>query len=174
MLVGTRTGLNALRLDSGKLSWQVASPSLTAPVASDDVAVVATGMGLSGLSLVNGAELWRVKCMPSAVPLVADDERVLCTQTNGEIVAVTWDGSVAFRVKGAAPTLTPMLLGDKLLYCSQQNSLQRIDLSDRNLESRWLASAWMGTITTPPLLADGIVYFATAEKGLICARQGKR
>ncbi len=173
VLIGTGEGLHALRADSGKLAWKTGI-TLSTPVANDDVAVAARPDGqLVGLSLVNGAELWSVKCEPSKAPLAADENRVYCTTTNGEIVAVSWDGEMQFRLKNAVPGLPPLLSGDKLLY-NTPAGLQKVDLSDKNAESRWLASAWLGTITSSPILADGVVYFATAEKGLICARQGKR
>ena len=66
-----------------------------------------------------------------------------------------------------------LLLGDKVLFCTR-DAFQKIDFSEKNAESRWLATAWLGALTTPPILSDGSVYFATAERGLICARQGKR
>ena len=72
------------------------------------------------------------------------------------------------------PEHSAMLFGEKLLYCGQQGSLQKVDLSEKHPEIRWLATAWLGAITSPPLLADGSIFFTTAEKGLICARPGKQ
>ena len=169
-------GVVAVDVMSGKISWKhlASSALVSGAVANEDVVAIAMADHLAGLSMANGAVLWTVPCAPSTAPLVVDDERVFCTQTNGEIAAVTWDGSVAFRVKGAQPAHAAMLFGDKLLFCNQKGELQKVELAEKHQESRWLATAWLGTITTPPLLADGVVYFATAEKGLICARQGKR
>lgn len=176
VLVATvRNGVVAVKAASGEIFWKQPEPlrAISGPVANEDMAVIVASNRLEGLSLVNGATLWTRPCLLSAAPLVADDERILCTQTNGEIMAIGWDGRELFRVKGAMPRFPAMLFGDNLLYCSQQGTLQKVDLSAQNPESRWLATAWLGAITTPPLLADGSIYFTTAEKGLVCARPGR-
>ena len=175
LVATTDNGVVAVTSRGGKLCWQQPTPRppLTGPIANADVAVFATVDSLVGLSLVNGARLWTLPCRPSAVPLVADETRILCTQTNGEIVVVTWNGKVAFSIKSAMPGLAGLLFGERILYCNQQGTLQTIALSELHPESRWLATAWLGTITTAPVMAEGGVYFTTAEKGLICARQGK-
>ena len=162
---------------SGTILWkQTGSPRipLSGPVANEDVAVFPTVDSLVGLSLVNGSALWTLPCGPSAAPLVADDERILCTQKNGGIAVVAWNGRINFSLHGAMPEHSAMLFGEKLLYCGQQGSLQKVDLSEKHPEIRWLATAWLGAITSPPLLADGSIFFTTAEKGLICARPGKQ
>ena len=168
-------GIVAVAGSNGRLLWKQPSPRIpiSGPIANDDVAVMATADSLVGISLANGSTLWTRSCLPSASPLVADDERILCTQTNGEIAVFAWNGMTVLDLKGAMPGQAAMLFGEKLLYCAQQGTLQKVDLSGQHLESRWLATAWLGSITTPPLLADGSLYFTTAEKGLICARLGK-
>ena len=175
LLVATRKdGVVALHAGSGKVLWTqpAPEPSVAAPIANDDVAVVATANGLVGLSLVNGGTLWRVACAPSGAPLAANDDRVFCPAADGEILVVDWNGREIVRLKNAVPGLPLLLCGDKLLYATSAG-LQRVDFGDKHVETRWLTSAW-GTPFAAPILSDGTVYFATAEKGLICARQGKR
>lgn len=175
VVVAAENTLLALAGGSGRIIWRqpVAKPLRTGPVANEDVAVIATTEHLEAHSLVNGATLWARPCHPAALPLAADDERILCAQTNGELVVYGWDGRLRATVKGAATGLAPLLVGDHLLYCSQLGTLQKIDLSGKVPDGRWLATAWLGPITAPLLLSDGSVYFTTAEKGLICARLGK-
>jgi len=176
LLVGSRKdGVVALDAGSGKVIWMQPSPQpcAGAPVVSDDIAVVATPKGLVGLSLVNGGTLWRVDCAPAGTPLMADDERVFCSTASGEILIVGWNGKVQSHPKNAVASLPLLLCGDKLVFFTA-GTLQQVDLSNKNVESRWMDTKWMGTVIAAPILSDGTIYFATAEKGLICARQGKR
>jgi outer membrane protein assembly factor BamB len=175
VLAATSGGVLALDVTTGRELWhsQDASAAVTGPAANDDITVVATAGGLSALSLVNGATLWTTNIAPSTAPLVVDDERVLCTTAGGEVVALGWDGKERFRLRNAAPGMPAMLLNDKLVFLTP-GELRKVELSEKNAESRWLDTSWLGTVTTPPILSDGKVYFATLEKGLICARQGKR
>ncbi|MEI6211126.1 MAG: PQQ-binding-like beta-propeller repeat protein [bacterium] len=175
IFASTRKGVVALRKATGAVIWRQPSHQLpiTGPVASEDLVVVGMANGISGLSMVNGGTLWTVKCTPAPVPLAVDAARVLGTTAQGEIVVAGWDGRELYRQPGAMTNQPPMLFGDKVLFCGP-DAMQLIDLSKTNAESRWLATAWLGAITAPPILSDGIVYFATAEKGMICARQGKR
>ena len=174
-LAAGENGFTAVDSRSGKVAWSKPLPKapVTGAAANDDVAVAATADGLVGVSLVNGSTLWSLACPPSAAQLVTDDDRIFYTSASNEVVVAGWDGKERFRLQNATPGMPPMLLGDKLLYLAQ-GALQKVELSEKNAESRWLATAWLGTLTTPPILSDGTVYFATAEKGLICARQGKR
>jgi hypothetical protein len=175
VLVGTDQGVVALLAATGQILWRqpVPIPALTGPLASADIAVVASAQGLSGLSLANGGILWTILCKPATQPLVADDQRILCTTTTGEILMTNWAGDSQCRWSGALPSLPPMLYGNTLLF-GGPDTLQLVDLArDPGTASRWLATAWLGQITAPLLLSDNIVYFATAEKGLICARLGK-
>lgn len=176
VLVATvKDGVMAMDSGTGKLLWKQPSPRtpLTGPVASDDMVAVAAADGLAGLSIVNGGALWRVKCAPAAVPLVMNEDGVLCTTAEGEIVMTGWDGKQRFRAKGVLPGMPAMICSDKLLLCGP-GELRKVDLSEKNAESRWLKTDWLGAVLAPPILSDGTVYFATADKGLICARQGKR
>lgn len=170
-------GVAGIEAGNGRIRWWQTAPQpvLSAPVANEDVAVVAAPDGLIGLSLDNGAELWRVPCVPSDAPLCADEERVAAATTGGEIVAVAWTGKVTFRIPGALPGYPPSLLGDTLLFASRSGALQKAGLGRESAVERWLDAKWMGTLAAPPVLGDGLVYFSTVEKGLICAKpQGKR
>lgn len=170
-----KDGVVAVRCDTGKVLWKQASPAtpVSGLAANDDVVAVATSNGLAGLSLANGGQLWSILCAPSTAPLAADEDRLVCVTADGDLLAASWSGRELCRIKGATPGLPVLLLGDKVLFCTR-DAFQKIDFSEKNAESRWLATAWLGALTTPPILSDGSVYFATAERGLICARQGKR
>ncbi len=176
VLVSTlKDGVMAVQESTGQILWRQPSPRkpVTGPCANDDVVVVATENGLDGISIVNGGTLWSLPCAPSTAPLTVDDDRILCATADGEIVASGWGGREMFRITGATPGLPGMLCGDKLFYFTKE-AMQIVDLSARNTASRWLATAWLGDVTSPAIMADGTVFFAAAEKGLICARQGKR
>jgi len=161
-------GVAGIEAGGGRIRWRHTAPSiLAAPVANEDVAVVAAPDGLIGLSLDNGALLWRVPCAPSAVPLCADEARVAAVTEEGEIVAVAWSGQVAFRIPGALPGYPPSLLGDSLLFANRSGALQKALLGRENAVERWLDAKWLGTLAAPPILGDGMLYFSTAEKGLI-------
>jgi hypothetical protein len=149
-------------------------PVLAGPVANDDIAVCASEKGISALSLANGGTLWNIACTPSAQALVADRRRILWTTTTGEILLATWDGENPCRWRGALPTLPPMLFGNTLLFATA-DAIRLVDLArDPGTETRWMPTAWLGSVTAPLLVSDQVIYFATSAKGLICARQGKR
>jgi outer membrane protein assembly factor BamB len=178
LVASAESGVAAIEVGDGRVRWwqPTPEPSCSAPVANPDVVVVATPEGLAGLSLDNGALLWRVPCAPSNAPLCADEERVAVVTTNGEIVAVAWTGQVAFRIPDALPDCPPSLLGDSMLFASRSGALQKCSLGQpQDNVARWLDVKWLGSLAAPPILGDGMVYFATVEKGLICAKpQGKR
>lgn len=162
---------------SGQVRWrQMPSQQvLSSPVVNDDVAVIATQDRLKGLSLDNGAVLWQMPCNPAALPLCADEERVVCVTTRGQVLATTWGGKELFRIDGARPDYPVSLLGDSLLFADSLGALQKAELGRSVATIRWLDAKWLGPLVAPPLLGDGVVYFSTLEKGLICARQqGKR
>jgi len=158
--------------DAARWHRPLPADPVAGPVAGADAAAVATTNALVALSLVNGGILWSFPCAPSGVPLAADEDRIACTTAGGEVLLLDWRGRLLLRVKGALPGLPPMLCGDKVLVC-KEGAIHLADAATRQ-EVRWLATAWMGALAAPPVLADGNVYFATADKGLVCARQGKR
>jgi outer membrane protein assembly factor BamB len=170
-------GVTAIDTGTGGIRWRqtLPQPPVSGPVANDDVAVVATPEGLIGLSLENGGLLWHVPCAPSAAPLCADDDRVVAVTADGEIVAVAWSDTVAFRIPEASPDQPASLLGDTMLFVGRSGALQKAGLGREIAVERWMDAKWLGRLAAPPILGDGMVYFSTTEKGLIAAKpQGKR
>lgn len=170
---GTPPSLTAFDAVSGKVRWSVQLPArpVAGPVAGVDMLAVPLSNGVVTLSLVNGGTLWTLPCEPAGAALVADDRRLAIVNNDGSVIVADWHGVKKLKLS-KSDGLPPMLCGDRLLYTCK-GALMSVVLPSGQKTS-WLDTSWLGAFSTPPVLANGNLYFATADKGLVCARQVKR
>ncbi len=175
----------ALDLRDGRNRWEhsLPAPPTTGPAANPDFIAVGTEEGLCVLSVVDGSPLWSAACGTVRGPIVFDESRLACTTAEPVIVVWDWTGREIVRITGGSPDsptaadkppiagMPPMLCGEQMLYCSPK-ALVRAEMPSGRLV-RWLDTGWLGQITAPPVLADSRAYFATKDKGLICAGPGR-
>ncbi|MEX0704278.1 MAG: PQQ-binding-like beta-propeller repeat protein [Planctomycetales bacterium] len=123
----------------------------------------------------DGRSLAKVACGRRPSDFVLHDGTIACTNEAGEIVL--WDAETAAeiaRIPGARPQYPPLFADDVLLFVDAKGeSVQRHDLRTGQT-TRWMDTAWLGTITTPPILIDSHLYFATDQRGLVCAKPAER
>ncbi|MEI6211334.1 MAG: PQQ-binding-like beta-propeller repeat protein [bacterium] len=175
LLVATRgpDGLQAFDLLTGKPLWQrlLAAPPVAGVVASDDLVLTAVTNGLVASSAANGAVFWTFPCQPAPGPIVFNEAHIAVCTMDEEIIVLNWQGQEKGRIKSATSGIPPMLLDGELLYC-KKGALQRFEFAT-DTGTRWLDASWLGAVTVPPVLVDGNVYFASATKGLVCAKGRK-
>jgi outer membrane protein assembly factor BamB len=148
VLFGTPTGVAALSLLDGSHVWE--SPAGAAP--SGDLAAK------------NG---WVVYVTKAAVAM-ADEAGAQAQTPAGEVVVLdATSGQEIARATGALANVAPMLVG-KYVYFATEKSIQRLDPATSQTAA-WMDTSWMGTITSPMIAADGMLYFATDRVGFVCA-----
>ncbi len=132
---------------------------------------VGTAEGVALLDMLTGEPVAAVASGPVAGPLASSAKHLAFTTAGGEAVVATWDGRQVARFKGAAPGTPPMLFGSDVLFCTR-TTIERGNLATGEA-TRWLDIEWLGEATAPPIMVASHLYFATRDKGLICARPRK-
>lgn len=172
--VVTNTELLALDDSTGTVLWRVPlkETPLFGPVRLPKGIVLATPKGIAVHKIVDGSVAWTVDCGPLAAPLNADADRIAAITKAGELlVLATSDGKQLAKVSEVAGRVPPLLLGDKVLFVNKDLTLLR---EGEDVPVQWARTAWLGTVTTPLVLLDGCVYFATDAKGVVCVGAVKR
>lgn len=158
-----------LSVVNGGVLWKtvLASKVKTGPVSEGATVAVGTDAGVTALSLCTGAEKWAAACGAVTAPLTADNRNIVCATDKPAVVVLSWDGQEARRVEGAVAKLGALLCGDSIISFMPE-ALQSVDLLSGKT-SVWLArTGWMGVPTSPAVMVDGHMLFATSGKGLVC------
>ena len=129
---------------------------------------VGTTAGVALLDLLNGQPVVTIRCGPVAGGLACSRKFLAFTSPAGEAVVLTWAGREVARFKGALAGAPPMLFGSEVLFCSR-TTIERGEIATGEL-TRWLDIEWLGAVSAPPVMAASHLYFATGDKGLVCAR----
>jgi outer membrane protein assembly factor BamB len=105
----------------------------------------------------------------AATSLVMQSDQIACTTVEGEIVLFQADPPEEIvRFSDALPNFPPLLVNGSLLY-STNNSIQRYDMVT-GTRGQWtkIRASWPGRITSPMIMVDSHLVFATDKRGLIC------
>ena len=129
---------------------------------------VGTSEGVALLNMLTGGPVGAAASGAVAGPLACSRKHLAFTTAGGEAVVATWDGRQVARFKGAAAGTPPMLFGSELLFCTR-TTLERGNIASGET-TRWLDIEWLGETSAPPIMVASHLYFATKDKGLICAR----
>jgi outer membrane protein assembly factor BamB len=162
-------GLVVLDKPTGQLlaAYELGSRVVAAPVVEGRIVLVATAGGVSGIDIVNGTSLWNVEGGASA-PVAVGNEWLAYVNVAGELVlANKLTGAVRTRLPDAVPGMVPVLTRDAVLFVSKEG-LTIHNLAESRSQ-RWMATAWLGAQTSPLVLWDSAVYFATDKRGLVKA-----
>ena len=174
LTVATNTELLALDDSTGTVLWRVPlkETPLFGPVRLPKGIVLAMPKGIVVHKIVDGSVAWTVDCGPLAAPLNADADRIAAITKAGELlVLASSDGKQLAKVSDVAGRVPPLLLGDKVLFVNKDLTLLR---EGEDVPVQWARTAWLGAVTTPLVLLDGCVYFATDAKGVVCVGAGRR
>jgi hypothetical protein len=172
--VATNTELLALDDSTGTVLWRapLKETPLFGPVRLPKGIVLATPKGIAVHKIVDGSVAWTVDCGPLAAPLNADADRIAAITKSGELlVLASSDGKQLAKVSDVAGRVPPLLLGDKVLFVNKDLTLLR---EGEDVPVQWARTAWLGAVTTPLVLLEGNVYFATETKGVVCVGAVKR
>lgn len=180
-----------LRASDGRYIWHdtLSSPfsgqdpemtlaTIAAPPVIADGLVYVVGMngGLTAYGLVNGQRFWRSDITTSQLPIVAGAHIFALTE-KGELVAMNRrDGAIRWVVdagKGLPTTdekrlwVGPVLAGGRLIVASSDG--YAVSLNPEN-GKQIAATRIDDSITLPPIVADGTLYFLTDSGRLIAFR----
>jgi outer membrane protein assembly factor BamB len=163
--------LYALSLINGSELWRVSVDSsiTTGPVVSGEHIAIGTESGISVHSLVNGSKLWSTNYEGTTIRLVCDDTHLVGVTKENAIFVFDWNGSLITKITDIKVGTLPMLCDDSVLYFSD-TSITLVNLHTRVKKNIAGNLGWLGTITTPAIMAESHLYFGTANKGLICMR----
>jgi outer membrane protein assembly factor BamB len=157
-----------LDLPTGVTLWQANVAPTTGAVFARDLVLAGTAAGVTALRRTDGALAWEASIGKPVQPLLLLDSIVATTTEAGELVQVEIStGVVKARLPGTSVQLPPVLTREAILFVGK-DGLFRVAPGATSAR-RWLGTGGLGEITSPPILADSAVYFATATKGFIKA-----
>jgi hypothetical protein len=87
------------------------------------------------------------------------------TRSNELVLLEANSGRVQVVIPGALAGLPPLLTRDAVVFAAK-DALLRVPLSQPKPQ-RWMATAWLGELSAPMVMAESAVYFATPAKGFI-------
>jgi outer membrane protein assembly factor BamB len=158
-------------LPTGQPLWRRRCDVTTGPVVERDRIYVGTSTGVAALRLVDGSEIFSTTNGPPAQPLVCAKNFIAYVNAGSEAVLLdARDGKLVVKIPQALPTVPPLLTRDTLLFVTK-DSLMTYNFASAQTQ-RWMATAWLGTLTSPVVISEASVYFATDKRGFI--RAGKR
>lgn len=118
---------------------------------------------------------------PVAARLVAATDRLACVNEAGELVVITlkraedafdghWTLESVNRTPDALASVPPVLTDNAVLFAAD-DSLRYYDLGSQE-DSLWtrIRASFPGRLTTPMIVADSHVFFATDKRGLVCIK----
>jgi outer membrane protein assembly factor BamB len=157
-----------LDLPTGVTLWRMNLVPTTGAVFARDLVLVGAAAGVTALRLTDGSLAWEASVGKPVQPLLLLNNVAVTTTAAGELVQVEIStGVVTTRLPGASVQFSPVLTRDAILFAGKDGFF-RAALGTTSAR-RWLATAGFGEITSPPILVDSAVYFATATKGFIKA-----
>jgi outer membrane protein assembly factor BamB len=165
--------LRALDLHTGVTLWTAAlgATPQTAPVIVQKSIYAGTSNGVVAHSLIDGRELWKAETGGVSAPLAITGSTIVCVNSSGELVLLNADnGQSLKKLAGALPGVPPLVTHDSVLYATL-DGLMIFDLAEKTSRP-WMDTSELGTITSPMILHDWCVYFATDKRGFI--RAGKK
>jgi outer membrane protein assembly factor BamB len=169
--------LIALDRLSGKPLWRqtLETAPTASPVLRQNTVYLGTADGVAAISLTGGAPIWTSKAGRPAGGLVVVQHYLAYVNANSELVVldVEKNGQPQLHLPRAIAGVTPLATRDTLLYAglTEAGKPALFCCNVGGGEPRvWLATQWLGTLTASPVLANSHVYFATAGRGLVCAK----
>ncbi len=167
--------LAALDLETGIKLWAkpLASAPKAGPVFTKGLIWVGGAAGIESYELLDGKQASSIKCGAVASPLVCNLERLACVTSGGEVVVVdTEKGKEIARItdQKAVGGYPPLLLEDMLLYGAKEAILAYDLKAQKSVQWAKIRASWPGIMTTPMIMVDSSVYFATDKEGFICLK----
>ena len=172
LVVATERPPALLVLDrpSGATLWRVPLDAVPTapPLVRKTTIYLGTKSGVAALRLADGERVWEAKSGPPSSPLVLATNRLVYVTATGELFVVGLvNGSVEKTLSGARAGIAPLAPPGVLLYAAKKGLMSyTIGGGEPRL---WMNTEWLGDVSTPPVMANSRVYFATAKKGLVCA-----
>ena len=158
--------LLALDLPTGHELWDIEVEAVTGPVVDGGTVFLGTTNGLSARRLTDGSLLWQTAMVPPAQPLLVEGGLLTTVTRSNELVLIeTTSGRVQAVIPGALAGLPPLLTRDAVVFATK-DALLRVPFSQPKPQG-WMATAWLGELSAPMVMAESAVYFATPTKGFI-------
>jgi len=151
------------------------SAPTTGPVYAAGRIWIGQSGGLVGVSLLVGERDVTVACGDPMGALAANGDRLAFKAADGAIVVVdAANAKEVLRLTDAVGSVPPVLTDDVLLYVAD-GSIRHYDLKlGENTQWAVIRSSFPGLLTSPMVVADSHVFFATDKKGLVCMKPRKR
>lgn len=135
--VGDRDGhLTAIDLEIGQLLWQRKFADWKYPPAVLDELLVTGGRSgaLVAIDRRTGTTRWHHDLGSELVyrPIAADNA-ILATAFDGQVIALTTDGAVAWRQRDSAPSLPPVVSGNRAVFATIDGTVRARALEDGHL-----------------------------------------
>ena len=167
--------LVALDLEAGVTLWKkpLTSAPKTGPVFAKGLIWVGETGGVRSYDLPAGKLVHSIKCGAVSSPLVFNLDRLACVPANGEVVIIDTEKGIEMpRIKDqkALGNFPPLLLEDMLLYGAKESILAYDLKSGKSAQWSKIRASWPGVMTTPMIMVESSIYFATDKEGFICLK----
>lgn len=154
--------------ETGERLWAAALDAAprTAPVLRGRRLYIGTESGVEARDLVDGRQLWRTGDGNAGGALVCEPPHVAYVNAASEVILLSAeDGKVEKVFGGGLPGAVPLLARDSVLFLSGAGLMRYVFGAEE--PDRWMDVEWLGPITSPLVLVDSRVYFATEQRGLV-------
>lgn len=171
--VKTPAKLVALDLDAGAILWShpLSSTPTIGPVFAGGRVWIGQDKGIEGFSLVKSEPSVAIQSGRPAGVLVGEGARIVLVNDASELVLVdAVHGKEIVRIPDAVGTFPPVLAGDAVLF-QGKGAIQRYDIA-AGTSAYWtrITPSWPGAVTSPLIMVDSHVFFATDRRGLVCMK----
>jgi len=161
---------------SGKTLWQIpldAAPT-GGPALLDKTVLVGTTESLQAHALIDGSLMWVCRNGPLPSRFAVNRDCIAYVDNRSRLVLI--DPNDGKRLcsqsdqQALISSVTPMIVGGgNILFATQQDLIIREVAG--SYERQWMDISWLGTVTSPMIMLQSRLYFATDKYGLICVGQ---
>jgi outer membrane protein assembly factor BamB len=128
---------------------------------------------VSAFDLVDGTRQWHSPAGDPITRLSLQDRRAAYVNKAMELVVLDVSrGECLKKVSGATVPAPPVFSGESILYATS-TGIRRYDFAEDD-STEWLSLAGLGSMTSPMIVADSTLFFATDRRGLVGAGRAPR
>ncbi|MEI6846318.1 MAG: PQQ-binding-like beta-propeller repeat protein, partial [Candidatus Firestonebacteria bacterium] len=166
--------LLALDLKTGVKLWERALEAQikTGPAIFNNLIYTGTAKGVFCCSLLDGGKKWSSQAGGVETLFAFSKDYLAYINTANYLIVLNSDGGALIaRLPKADNTTAPLLSRDDILYLSS-GDIMYYNISTKT-SRKWMKTVWLGKISSPLIMVDSNVYFATDKRGFICAKKKK-
>jgi len=157
--------------NTGTVLWRKTLDVNTSPVIQGNIIFIGSTNGLIALNLTDGSELWQADTNgPLNIELSIYKKKIACVNQKNEIFLIDQrDGSLIKKLTDVFQKSPVLLCRKGLVYQGKTDLMAYSFVKGEN--KRWVKSKWLGVPTSPLIMSNSRIYYATDKKGLVCIKE---